>query len=479
MKTDLLNKRTNKIILILLFAAISFACTSISTYAVSVNNPTAKINYKKGLNLRSKSDTSEKSKVVMKLKDNTSITILKEVFKDDTSIKKKDRWYYVEVNGKKGYVRSDRVDNIKYNYIYGWAKEKIKIYTGAGTSMQLVGNLQKDSVMEVYMKAKPATVPKGSSKTWYMVRLGENFCYTPSTNFKLMSTKNIYENMSDDEFVTYLKAQGFNSSYRKVIKKLHKVHPNWEFTGKKMSVSWDDAVKAQNKKGISKIQKSGSSKWVEASKKEVSYYLDPRNFMNEKNAFMFENLNFNSEYQTESVVSKILSGTYLEKNKFKAEYFVTYGKEFNISPVHVASRARQETGGSNGDAINGTKYSPSKKDEKKTVYNPFNIGATDSTDVDGGLKYAYEHGWFTKKKAIKGGTEFLADGYINAGQNTIYFERFNFVNRAASHQYMTNIKAPYSESISTFDSYDSFDITKKPFTFIIPIYSGMPDSTSL
>lgn len=478
MKTNFLNRKFLNILIIACMLILVCMLLPTTTFATSVNSATGKVNHDKTIKLRAKASTDKKTEVVAKLKDNTELVIKKEVFKSKTSTSKLDRWYYVEANGKKGYIQVKYVDSIKYSPVYAWVKEATNYRAGAGTSMTLKGSYNKDKVMKVYLKATPVKSTKGSSSTWYKIKVNSKYYYLTSKNIKLMDSDNVYQNMTDDEFTQYLKDQGFNTSYRKLLKKLHANHPNWEFVGKKMEPKWDDAVKAQrNPTKVSQIQRSGSSAWVVANKKEVSYYLDPRNFISETYIFMFENLNYNSKYQTKSVVSKILSGTYLEKNGFEPDYFVKYGEIYNISPVHLASRARQETGGTNGPAINGKKFSPDLTSKKKKVYNPFNIGATSS--VNGGLKYAYEHGWNTQEKSIEGGAELLADGYINSGQNTLYFEKFNFVNGRASHQYMANIKAPYSEANTTFNSYKDIGVINEAFSFVIPIYTDMPDKTEL
>ena len=127
------------------------------------------------------------------------------------------------------------------------------------------------------------------------------------------------------------------------------------------------------------IPKDGSS-WFNASKQVVAYYMDPRNFLNEDRIYMFEELAYKKDYQTTTVVSKILSPTKLPGNGFTAKMFVDAGSAYNVSPVHLAARARQETGGGSiaitGYKINGVK-----------VYNPFNIGASSgSNPVLKGLK---------------------------------------------------------------------------------------------
>lgn len=467
-----------KAILIFILTIIVCIMSAYSVSAVSVNSATGQINVKNKVKLRTQANLSDKSKIVAKIKNDTKVEIKKEIFKSKTSTSDTDRWYYIELNGQMGYVQAKYIDNIKYTSVYAWVKADTNYRVGAGTKMNLKGSFVKDEVIKVCLNAKPVSSTKGSSATWYKVKVGTKYYFATSKNIKLMTSSNIYENMNDDEFVTYLKEQGFNTSYRKKLKALHKKHPNWEFVGKKMEPKWNDAVIAQRTPTkVSQIQRSGSSNWVVANKKEVSYYLDPRNFVNETYIFMFENLNYNSKYQTKSVVNQILKNTFLEKYEFKPEYFVTYGKAYNISPVHLASRARQETGGTDGPAIKGMKFSPDLTSKKKKVYNPFNIGATSS--VNGGLKYAYEQCWNTQEKSVEGGAKLLAEGYISAGQNTLYFEKFNFKNGKASHQYMANIKAPYSEANITYHSYKDVKILSKAFSFVIPIYTDMPDSTAL
>jgi len=79
----------------------------------------------------------------------------------------------------------------------------------------------------------------------------------------------------------------------------------------------------------------------------------------------------------------------------------------------------------------------------KTVYNMYGIGAYDATAVTSGAQFAYNAGWFTPQAAIIGGAQFIANGYINAGQDTLYKMRWNpntAVSKGeASHQYASDI----------------------------------------
>ena len=295
------------------------------------------------------------------------------------------------------------------------------------------------------------------------------------------------DKMSDAEFNKYLIDQGFPASYRKSLRKLHKKHPNWVFIGLDTRRKWKYVVKKETKSGESLVHKSypvsyrsvdknGKYKecepgWYNAAAEVVEYYLDPRNFLYEDSIYMFEDLSYCPEYQTKSVVSKILKPSKLPKYGFTAGIFVKAGKKYNISPVFLAARARQETGGGS-ICIDGS----------KGVYNPFNIGAYGSDPASQGIKYARKKGWTTQSKAVNGSADILADGYISKKQNTIYLQRFNVANgyfQTGTHQYMTNIMAPYSEAHITRNSYESYGITDEAITFLIPIYKNMPDKTSL
>ncbi|MBF1329320.1 MAG: hypothetical protein HXM69_05980, partial [Mogibacterium diversum] len=235
-------------------------------------------------------------------------------------------------------------------------------------------------------------------------------------------------------------------------------------------------------KGVGRFTASGTyipkdgSTWFNASSQVVGYYMDPRNFINENNIYMFEDLSYQS-YQSHAAVSKIISGTALERNGFMASWFVSAGKENGMSPIALAARARQETGGGS-IAISGYIFP-----DGKYAYNPYNIGAySNANPVMRGLEYAKKQGWDTKQKAVFGGAKFIASGYIKQGQNSVYFQRFNVANGAAkvgTHQYMTNISACYTESISTKNSYSAYGITNESLVFVIPVYTNMPASTAL
>ena len=498
MKSDTQSIKLNPIVIAFLLATIMMIFTA-GAYAASVPSASGQINSYDGAILRKSSSTS--SDVLCVLADNTKITIHKEIFKSKTSIAKTNKWFYVTANGVKGYVRSDLVDHIKYGSVNGKTKSKATFYKGAGTKMTKKGTLKKGTKVTVILKAKPVTLASGGSLTWYKIKIGKKYYFISSSKVKLLTDSSSADTstlsdtyvetpdtiLDDDSFEEYLKNEGFTASYRKKLIALHKLHPNWGFVGYKTNIAWNTALSKQTSGGTSlvsgsypKSYRDGTKQyekgWYKADSKVVAYYMDPRNFLNEDSIYMFEDLSYKPKYQTASVVGAILSPSKLPSYGFTASIFVTAGKNNNVSPVFLASRARQETGGGS-DAINGTKILGTK------VYNPFNIGAFGGTNpLYNGLVYAYEKGWTTPEKAVEGGAKELAKNYINKGQFTGYYQRFNVRNgekKVGTHQYMTNIMAPYSEAGSTKKSYSKYGILDKPLVFEIPIYEGMPASTKL
>ena len=485
------------IIIVLSAAAVLIIAFSGAAFAVSVPSASGRIDSYDGAILR-KSSTTDSSRLSV-LVDNTKLTIHREVFKSASSTAKKDKWYYVTAAGKKGYVRADLVDTIKYGSVSGKTTAKVNYRKGAGTKMDLAGELLKGTEVRVVLKAAPVYSARGTSATWYKIKIGKKYYYVNSDEVELIgdagedgagaaqSEDIAAASMNDEEYEKYLCSQGFPKSYRKRLRSLHRAHPEWVFTAYKTNIKWSAALAKQTRGSTSlvygsypKSYRNGTKQyekgWYKASSKVVAYYMDPRNFLNENSIYMFEDLSYKPKYQTKTVVSAILKPTKFPGYGFTAAKFVSAGKASKISPVFLASRARQETGGGS-DAIKG------KKVLGKKVYNPFNIGAFGGKNpLYNGLIYAYGKGWTTPAKAINGGAALLAKNYINKGQYTIYYQRFNVrngENKAGTHQYMTNIMAPYSEASSTKKSYAKYGITDKPLVFEIPVYTAMPASTKL
>ena len=316
----------------------------------------------------------------------------------------------------------------------------------------------------------------------------------------------IYKNLPKSEI-----KDTFPESYTAYIEKLRKVYPNATFKAVYTGLDWNTVLKHESyevKEGISLIPKSYSDVWkkdgkniykdgyfVVASKSAVAYVIDPRNSLYEKYIFQFEGLTYNSAI-TVPVIEKVIAsspmvGAYAKKYKKSnewqdmdmsyAEIIDKVGNELGVSSVYIASRMIQETSGDivNNGSINGSNAT------YPGVYNFFNIGAVPNSNgtgaVQNGLKYAKKAGWTTPYLSIKGGVDEIKSSYIKYGQDTVYFQKFDVNNpygnakALMAYQYQTNIMAPTSESIISYNAYKKLDMLDTPFTFYVPVYENMPE----
>ncbi len=115
-----------------------------------------------------------------------------------------------------------------------------------------------------------------------------------------------------------------------------------------------------------------------------------------------------------------------------------------------------------------------------STYVTVEISSDDVTVIDTTDKYYRP--WTSPALAIKGGAKFISNDYINAGQFTSYLKKFNVnpaTGRVYNHQYMANLQAPYSEAKTSYNSYKENDLLSLPLEFTIPIFTKMPDKTTL
>ena len=179
-----------------------------------------------------------------------------------------------------------------------------------------------------------------------------------------------------------------------------------------------------------------SQSWVTASKEDTAYYLNPDNFINsDTQSLQFLKLSAKANVDDKEVDSKILAGKGILAGKASA--FVTAANAYGINEIYLISHALLETGNGTSTLANGVKVNG------KTVYNMYGIGAYDGSAISSGAQYAYNAGWFTPEAAIIGGAKFIAQGYVNAGQDTLYKMRWNpdaaEKTGNATHQYASDI----------------------------------------
>lgn len=335
------------------------------------------------------------------------------------------------------------------------------------------------------------------------------YCYEGYIQFELLSVSYDADLMAADE------TQAFPADYQSALNALHQAHPNWVFKPVYVGDTFDYAVGQQmavasralvstyyNECFRSMLDrdynwqtntwKAWEPGWAGASEETVRYYMDPRNFLNENDIFMFESLTY-EKYQEEDVVEAALANTFMANTNVPGEeytyawLFCWIGEKYDINPVALASRVRQEQGAGTSDLISG-KYSG-----YEGLYNYFNIQATGSTKdeiIKNGLKEAKtgstimmpdgtvsSGAWDTPSKAVIGGSLKFANLYILKNQNTLYAQKFDYdgkYNGKYWHQYMTNIMAPYSEGNQVRRSYSKSGQMENSFVFLIPVYDERP-----
>ena len=338
------------------------------------------------------------------------------------------------------------------------------------------------------------------------------YCYEGYIQFELLSVSYDADLMAADE------TQAFPADYQSALNALHQAHPNWVFKPVYVGDTFDYAVGQQmavasralvstyyNECFRSMLDrdynwqtntwKAWEPGWAGASEETVRYYMDPRNFLNENDIFMFESLTY-EKYQEEDVVEAALANTFMANTNVPGEeytyawLFCWIGEKYDINPVALASRVRQEQGAGTSDLISG-KYSG-----YEGLYNYFNIQATGSTKdeiIKNGLKEAKtgstimmpdgtvsSGAWDTPSKAVIGGSLKFANLYILKNQNTLYAQKFDYdgkYNGKYWHQYMTNIMAPYSEGNQVRRSYSKSGQLENSFVFLIPVYDERPSSS--
>lgn len=386
----------------------------------------------------------------------------------------------------------------------------VRLRSAASTNSKILGEFNKGA--ELTYIANAGTGP-GCNAPWYKAQYGSTTGYVCS-EFAILKEENI---SSEDyaEYKDYLKKIGFPDSYIPYLVSLHTSHPNWNFevmnidiTFSRMltyeydgySYGWSliedysnsiDGYKSTDSWAYDYLTnvfrnnyEGGGTRWYAANKDTISYYMDPRNFLNERQIFMFEPLTYNESYHTKEGVELALKGSFMantiadkENNLTYADAFIAAAKTENISPFLLISRVIQEVGLNGSTIVSGTVSG------YEGYYNFYNINAYGNSNqetIANGLKYAKEKGWSNPYKAIVGGASFIGNDYVAGGQNTLYLQKWDlFGPKYGAHQYMQNIQAPSTESIKTYNSYNNVGLVNSSFTFVIPVFKDMPESTNL
>lgn len=384
----------------------------------------------------------------------------------------------------------------------------LRVRSGPGTNYSAIGALNDGGQVTIL----------GEENDWYKIQYGTQVGYvlkrlisnvhtTDGTQSPPPADGGAQVPPGDAAYRDSLVAAGFPASYANLLSGLHSQYPNWVFEPVLTGLDWNTVLTEEGKLGRNLVQSVNNdaqkstaagaydwltnswigfdtASWVCASPEMIAYCMDPRNFLDADSIFQFATSEF-QEYQNAAGVLALVSGSFLTGNysdtdgatRSYPETFVEVGRQVAVSPYHLAARCRQEQG------KNGTSGSISGTEKGYEGYfNYFNVGAYATnglTPVQKGLQYAKGQGWNSRYKAILGGASVVGNNYVKKGQNTVYFEKFNVVNKASglyAHQYMTNVQAAISEGRNTKKAYTD---TNASIVFRIPVYNNMPETSSL
>lgn len=318
---------------------------------------------------------------------------------------------------------------------------------------------------------------------------------------------------SDAEFEAQI--ANFPESYKAGLRAIHAEYPNYIFTADYVNMDYEALIDAEKGKKVSsnaanswRAMYDESHGWYEnydwdtgewlysegeftmASREAIAYYIDPRNFLNTSDVYMFMRQSY-SPNLTMDDLRGFIDGSFLADGypvnpddpddvRLGGDYaavLMEAGQLSGVSPFVLAINILIEHGYLGQTPLISGYYEANDGTEYKGYYNFYDIGAT-GTDSDNviqnGLEYAKTHGWTSRYNCIVNGANWYADAYIGNGQDTYYYREFNVINGwdALPHQYATAIVTAYSSGLNLKRIMG--DNHYAALEFRIPIYDNMP-----
>ncbi len=282
--------------------------------------------------------------------------------------------------------------------------------------------------------------------------------------------------------------------YKDKIDALKKAHPNWVFKIMYTELDWNQTI-------TSEASFSGSSpyslisyhtgewidpvlgykafdngSWYHPSNEAIAYYMDPRNWLND-NGYLLQFLEIGTyPNSTDQQILSALKGSFLDNLDY-AKAINAACRNKGANPYYIIARIIQEQGMSGSGTIN------MNGGDGKKYFNVFNINASgnsSSTIIANALSYAKKKGWDTLQKSLEGGIDEIFSSWLSCKQDTMYLNKFDVEAKGGTltHQYMQNIEAPKSESMSMYNKLKDTGILNNSLTFVIPVFKNMPSYAS-
>ena len=392
-----------------------------------------------GLNVRKGPSTSYES--IGKIDKGTSVEVISE----------SDGWSKINYKNTTAYVATRYLDKKstntedttqQYKEIKVVNTDGLNVRKGPSTSYESIGKIDKGTSVEVISESDGWSKINYKNTTAYVAtryldKISSNEQVPPIVGGE--STENVSGATIYYKALNYTLQNQVDAQYKKALEGGNVISSSISRMSEELTTSMPQ-----------------SRAFVTASKADLEYYLNPKNFTNsDKGMMQFLRLDTYKGGITESELNSYLNS--LPKVNGKNTVFYNQGKAFinaaqkyDIDLVYLVSHAMWETGYGKSVLAQGqtiTSYKGKPLDKPVTVYNFFGIGAIDKSANVSGAEASYSNGWTSIEKTIEGSAKWISANYIKSSkynQNTIYKMKFNY--DYIWHQYATDVN--WSNGIS-------------------------------
>ncbi|MDY2881616.1 MAG: SH3 domain-containing protein, partial [Romboutsia timonensis] len=385
-----------------------------------------------GLNVRKGPSTSYES--IGKIDKGTSVEVISE----------SDGWSKINYKYTTAYVATRYLDKKstntedttqQYKEIKVVNTDGLNVRKGPSTSYESIGKIDKGTSVEVISESDGWSKINYKNTTAYVAtryldKISSNEQVPPVVGGE--STENVSGANIYYKALNYTLQNHVDAQYKKALEGGNVISSSISRMSEELTTSMPQ-----------------SRAFVTASKADLEYYLNPKNFTNsDKGMMQFLRLDTYKGGITESELNSYLNS--LPKVNGKNTVFYNQGKAFinaaqkyDIDLVYLVSHAMWETGYGKSVLAQGqtiTSYKGKPLDKPVTVYNFFGIGAIDKSANVSGAEASYSNGWTSIEKTIEGSAKWISANYIKSSkynQNTIYKMKFNY--DYIWHQYATDV----------------------------------------
>ena len=385
-----------------------------------------------GLNVRKGPSTSYES--IGKIDKGTSVEVISE----------SDGWSKINYKNTTAYVATRYLDKKstntedttqQYKEIKVVNTDGLNVRKGPSTSYESIGKIDKGTSVEVISESDGWSKINYKNTTAYVAtryldKISSNEQVPPVVGGE--STENVSGATIYYKALNYTLQNHIDAQYKKALEGGNVISSSISRMSEELTTSMPQ-----------------SRAFVTASKADLEYYLNPKNFTNsDKGMMQFLRLDTYKGGITESELNSYLNS--LPKVNGKNTVFYNQGKAFinaaqkyDIDLVYLVSHAMWETGYGKSVLAQGqtiTSYKGKPLDKPVTVYNFFGIGAIDKSANVSGAEASYSNGWTSIEKTIEGSAKWISANYIKSSkynQNTIYKMKFNY--DYIWHQYATDV----------------------------------------